>query len=199
MVTRAGHSGLWPAHCQRRQAMTQPPARSLLSGDATVARRLAAAGMGVQVSHRQGTCELTIVGAATGKSLLALGTGGQARWYYEPAAGPLTRPATLTTIIGYLLGVAHPTATLAAYRTLPLKGQVGRGLQERGLAVALRVSEDLESFEATTDIDVTSPAHPRLGTITVSDDAALDWHLNWRKAFQSNPGTLIDVITPILR
>ena len=183
--------------------MTQPPARSLLSGDATMARplarRLAAAGMGVQVSHRQGTCELTIVGAATGKSLLALETGGQARWYYEPAAGPLTSPATLTTIIGYLLGVAHPTATLDAYRTLPLKGQVGRALQDQGLTVTLKVSEDLESFEATTDIEVTSPAHPRLGTITLSDDAALDWHLNWRAAFGGDPAALIDVITPILR
>ncbi|HEX4254625.1 MAG TPA: hypothetical protein VH089_06030 [Streptosporangiaceae bacterium] len=40
---------------------------------------------------------------------------------------------------------------------LPLKGQAGRALQDQGLAVTLRVSEDLESFEATTDIDITSP------------------------------------------
>jgi hypothetical protein len=186
--------------------MTKPPQQPVLSPpseDATpsrpLARRLAAAGMSVQVSRHRDTCELTIVGAATGKSLLALSAGGQARWYYEPAAGPLTSPATLTTIIGYLLQAPHPTTTLATYRTLPLKGQVGRALQDQGLTVALRVSEDLDSFEATTDIDITSPTHPQLGIITMSDDAALDWHLNWPKAFHGNPVTLIDMITPILR
>ena len=72
-----------------------------------LARRLAAAGLGVEISRRRDTCELTIAGAASGKSLLALGTSGQARWYYEPAAGPLTSPADLTTIIAYLLGTPH--------------------------------------------------------------------------------------------
>jgi hypothetical protein len=75
----------------------------------------------------------------------------------------------------------------------------GLSLQDRGLTVALRVSEDLESFEATTDIEVTLPDRPWLGTITLSDDAALDWHLDWRAAFRGNPAALIDVITPILR
>jgi hypothetical protein len=168
------------------------PARGL-------AQRLAAAGLGAQVSHHEGACELTIVGAATGKSFVALDTSGQARWYYEPAAGPLTSPATLTTIIGYLLGAPPGTASLPAYGALPLKGQVGRSLQDQRLTVDLRVSEDLESFEATTDIEVTSPARPWLGTITLSDDAALDWRLDWRAAFQDNPAALIDTITPILR
>jgi hypothetical protein len=164
-----------------------------------LARRLAAAGMGVEVSSHRATCELTILGAATGKSFVALEASGQARWYYESAAGPSTSPAALTGIIAYLLGVPQDTASLAAYQALPLKGQVGRSLQDQGLSVALRVSEDLESFEATTDIDITSPARPWLGTIRLSDDAALDWHLNWQTAFQGNPATLIDTITPILR
>src|ERR1700761_5898836 len=74
-----------------------------------LARRLAAAGLGVEISLRRDTCELTIAGAASGKSLLALATSGQARWYYEPTTGPLTSPATLTTIIAYLLGEPHHT------------------------------------------------------------------------------------------
>ncbi len=164
-----------------------------------LARQLAAAGMGAQASRRGDTCELTIVGAASGKSLLALDASGQARWYYEPAAGPSTNPAVLTATITYLLGTAGGPAGLAAYRALPLKGQVGRSLQDQGLTVTLRTSEDLESFEATTDIDITSPARPWLGTIRLSDDAALDWHLNWRAAFGGNPAALIDTITPILR
>jgi hypothetical protein len=64
--------------------------------------------------------------------------------------------------------------------------------------VALHVSEDLESFEATTDIDVTSPARPWRGTVRLSDDAAVDWRCHWRTAFQ-DPAALVDTITPILR
>jgi hypothetical protein len=168
-----------------------PPAQPL-------ARRLAAAGLGVEISRRRDTCELTIVGAASGKSLLTLGTRGQARWYYEPATGPLTSQATLTAIIAYLLGTPNNTSSLAAYRALPLKGRVGRSLQDQGLTVILKVSEDLESFEATTDIEVTSPTRPSRGTVRLSDDAAVDWRCNWRTAFQE-PAALIDTITPILR
>ncbi len=153
----------------------------------------------MEVSLRGDTCELTVLGVASGKSFLALSTSGQARWYYEPATGPATSPATAATIIAYLLSAPGYSASLAAYRALPFKGQVGRSLQDRGLAVTLRVSEDLESFEATTDIDVTSPAQPQLGTVSLSDDAALDWRCCWRAAFHGNPVALVDVITPILR
>jgi hypothetical protein len=166
---------------------------------AELSRRLAAAGLGVQAARRGDTCELTILGATTGKSLLVLATSGLARWYFEPAAGPGTSPAALTTIIGHLLGIPRPAASSVAYRALPLKGQVGRTLQDQGLTVTLRVCEDLESFEATTDIDITNPTRPWLGTVTVSDDAALDWHLNWRAAFHDNACAFIDLITPILR
>jgi hypothetical protein len=164
-----------------------------------LARRLAATGLGVEVSRHRDACQLTILGAITGKSFVALEGGGRARWYYEPAAGPGTSPATLTAIIAYLLGEPPIAVGPPAYRALPLKGQVGRALQDRGLAVALRVSEDYESFEATTDIDITSPTRPWLGTIRLSDDAALDWHCDLRAAFRGNPATLIDLITPILR
>jgi hypothetical protein len=164
-----------------------------------LARRLAVVGLGVQVSRHRDTCQLTLLGAATGKSFLALDNSGHGRWYYKPAAGPASNPATLTTIITYLLRPPPRTTSQAAYQALPLKGQVGRSLQDRGLNVTLRVSEDLESFEATTDIDVTSPARPWLGTITLSDDAALDWHLDIQAAFHGNTTALIDVITPILR
>jgi hypothetical protein len=181
------------------QQPTFPPASEDGMPAQPLARRLAAAGLGVEISRRRDTCELTIVGAANGKSLLTLATSGQAPWYYEPATGPLTSPVTLTAIIAYLLGTPHDTYGVAAYRALPLKGRVGRSLQDQGLTVVLHVSEDLESFEATTDIEVTSPARPSRGTVRLSDDAALDWHCDWRTAFDDNPTALIDVITPILR
>ena len=162
-------------------------------------RRLAAAGMGVQVSRWRDTCQLTILGVVGGKSLVTLSASGQARWYYEPAAGPATSPASLVAIIAHVLAAPHGPASLSAYRALPFKGQVGRGLQDRGLTVVLQVSEDLESFETTTSISITSPARPWLGTITLADDAALEWCCDCRAAFHGNPVTLIDVITPILR
>jgi hypothetical protein len=164
-----------------------------------LARRLAAAGMGVEISRHRATCQLTILGVAGGKSFVALDTSGQARWYYEPAAGPGSSAAALAAIIAYLLGASRGTTSLAAYHALPLKGQVGRSLQDQGLAVALRVSEDVESFEATTDIDVASPARPWLGTVTLSDDAALNWRCDLRAAFRGDPAALIDVLIPILR
>jgi hypothetical protein len=185
--------------------MTLVPARSRSPEPApadaaarVLARQLAAAGLTVEVSHRPGTCELTIAGAVTGKSLVALDTG-EARWYYEPAAGPATSPATLAAIITHLLGEPLPPPIPAAYRALPVKGQVGRLLHDRGLTVVLRVSEDWESFEATTDIDITSPTRPWLGTVRLSDDAALDWHCDWRAAFGGNPAAFIGLIIPVLR
>ena len=72
-------------------------------------------------------------------------------------------------------------------------------MQDRGLTVALRVSEDLESFEATTDIEVTSPAQPWLGAVRLTDDGHLEWECDWRAAFHGDPGELTDVIAPILR
>jgi hypothetical protein len=175
----------------------QPPPSD--AATRVLARQLAIAGLRVEASYRRDTCELTIAGALTGKSLMTLDAGGQARWYYEPATGPTTRPATLTAIITHLLGASPAPPTPAGYRALPVKGQVGRSLQDHGLTVVLRVSEDWESFEATTDIDITSPTHPQLGTITLSDDAALDWRCNWQAAFGGNPATLTGLIIPILR
>jgi hypothetical protein len=164
-----------------------------------LARRLAAAGLGVRYSARRDECQLTILGVATGKAFLALGASGQARWLYEPAAGLADDPAALTAIIAYLLGVPSTPASAQDYRAFPLKGQVGRSLQDRGLAVALRVSEDWESFEATTDIEVTSPGRPQFGTITMSDDGVLDWSCDLRAAFGGNPAALVDTIIPVLR
>jgi hypothetical protein len=164
-----------------------------------LARRLAAAGLGVQYSARHDECQLAILGVATGKSFLSLDADGRARWLYEPAAALAASPAGLTAIIAYLLGASGAGTSPQDYPAFPLKGQVGRTLQDRGLTVALRVSEDWESFEATTDIDITSPDQPGLGTITVSDDGVLDWSCHLKTAFGGDPAGLVDVIIPILR
>ena len=68
-----------------------------------------------------------------------------------------------------------------------------------GLTVTLHVEEDLESFEATTDIEITSPAQPWLGTVRLSDNGQLEWDCDYRAAFHGDPGALIDVIAPVLR
>jgi hypothetical protein len=184
---------------QTAQHLTDPSISDDGTPAQTLARRLAAVGLGVEVSRRRDTCQFTILGVSCGKSFVTLENSGQARWYYEPAPGPSSTPAALTEIIAYLFSAPGRTTSLPVYRALPLKGQVGRSLQDEGLTVTLRVSEDWESFETTTDIDITSPTRPWLGTITLSDDAVLDWHCDLRAAFRGNPATLIDVITPILR
>jgi hypothetical protein len=195
--SRGGPEGL--AMTQLAQHHTHPSSSDDDTPARALARRLAAAGMGVEVSTHRDPCEFTILGVTSGKCLVTLDTRGRARWYYEPAPGPGTSSADLAAIITYLLGAPHDPGSLAPYWALPLKGQVGRALQDQGLSVTLRISEDPESFEATTDIDITSPARPGLGTITVSDDAALDWHCDLKAAFGGSPAAFIDTIIPILR
>ena len=127
-----------------------------------ITRRLAAAGLAVHATRQQDRHELIILIPGARSCLTLTGTGW-AQWHYEPATGPATGPATLAAIITHILGAPHAaehTPGVDAYRAFPLKGAVGRSLQDRGLTVILRVSEDLESFEATTDIEVTSPARP---------------------------------------
>ena len=167
-----------------------------------ITRRLAAAGLTVHSAQQQDRHELIIGNVPGALTCLTLTGTGWARWHYEPGTGTATAPATLTAMIEHILGAPHAaehTPGADAYRAFPLKGIVGRCLQDRGLTVTLHVDEDLESFEATTDIEVTSPAQPWLGLIRLSDNGHLEWDCDYRTAFHGNPGTLIDVITPILR
>jgi hypothetical protein len=183
------------------------PAPSRCAGPGTgpaqvITRRLAAFGLGAHATHWRDRCELIILNAPGARSCLTVTGTGCAQWHYEPATGPATDPATLTGIIEHILGAPHAaehTPGLDGYLAFPLKGAVGRTVQDRGLTVKLRVSEDLESFEATTDIEITSPAQPWLGLIRLSDNGHLEWDCDYRAAFHGDPGALIDVIIPILR
>ena len=167
----------------------------------TWTQRLAAGGFGVRSSRWRGRHELIILNVPGGQSSLTITGGGHAHWYYEPRARP-PRAAVLAAIIVHILGAPRPAdaaSGVAAYRAFPLKGAVGRCLQDRGLAVALRISEDPESFEATTSIQVTSPARPWLGAVQLTDDGHLDWECDYHTAFHGDPDQLADVIAPILR
>ncbi len=154
-------------------------------------RRLAATGFGVHGTRWRDRYELTVLNATAARSCLILTGNGRARWHYEPATGPGTDAAMLAAIMVHILGAPHTadaTPGVAAYRAFPLKGAVGRCLQDRGLTVTLRVCEDWESFEATTDIEVTSPARPWLGAVRLADDGHLDWECDYRAAFHGDPG-----------
>ncbi len=164
-------------------------------------QQLNAAGLGAECSPRSDGYELIISNVATGKSCLSLTGTRQACWHYEPLAGSAIHSAALTAIVGHLLAAPYSAQAVPdpnAYRAFPLKGQVGRMLENHCLTVTLRVTEDWETFEATTDIDVTNPARPWLGTVTMADNADLDWHLDWRAAFGENPAALIDIVAPVL-
>ena len=164
-------------------------------------RRLAACGLGVHTSRWGDRDELVIVNLAAARSCLTLTGSGQARWHYEPPAGPASA-STLAAIITHILGAPHAAGSspgVGAYRAFPVKGAVGRSLHDRGLTVTLQVSEDWDSFEATTSIDITSPARPWLGTVHLTDDGHLDWECDWRAAFHGDPAQIADIIAPILR
>ncbi len=188
--------------------MTQAPQRtppervgSRMEPAQMLIRRLAAAGFGVHCTRWRDRHELILLNVTAARCCLAVTDSGCAQWHYEPATGPGTDPATLTAIIVHILGAPHTADTTpgtAAYKAFPLKGAVGRCLQDRGLTVALRISEDLESFEATTEIEVTSAARPCLGAIGLADNGHLDWECDYRAAFHGDPGQLADVIAPIL-
>ncbi len=142
-----------------------------------ITRRLAASGARAHDLCRRDDCELVILNIPGARSCLTLTGTGWAQWHYEPATGPATSAATLTGIIEHILGAPHSAHApgAATYRAFPLKGAVGRAVQDRGLTVTLKVSEDLESFEATTDIEITSPAQPWLGLVRLSDNGHLEW------------------------
>jgi hypothetical protein len=55
-----------------------------------------------------------------------------------------------------------------------------------------------ESFEATTDIDITSSDRSQLGTIRLSDDGVLDWSCDLRAAFDGDHAALAGTIIPVL-
>ena len=190
--------------------MTQaPPAAPSLyaaSGSGTepvqmLTRRLAAAGFGVHGTRWRDRHELILLNVTAARSCLTVTDGSRAQWHYEPASGPAAGAATLTAIIVHILGAPHTadtTPSVTAYKAFPLKGAVGRCLQDRGLTVALHVSEDLESFEATTAIEVTSPARPWLGTVQLADNGDLDWECDYRAAFHGDVAAMADVIAAIL-
>ena len=179
-----------------------PPPAGWLEPAQVITRRLAAAGLAVHATEQQRGHELIILNVPGCCSCLTLTGSGYAQWHYEPATGPATGAATLTAIITHILRAPHAEDTTPGadtYRAFPLKGIVGRSLQDRGLTVTLHVEEDLESFEATTDIEITSPAQPWLGTVRLSDNGQLEWDCDYRAAFHGDPGALIDVIAPVLR
>ncbi|MGA2827952.1 MAG: hypothetical protein ABSF03_17765 [Streptosporangiaceae bacterium] len=168
----------------------------------TITGRLATAGFGVHGTRWRDRHELTVLNATAARSCLTLTGCGWVRWHYEPAPGPGADAATLAAIIVHILGAPHmadSTTGVDAYRAFPLKGAVGRCLQDRGLTVTLRVCEDWESFEATTDIEVSSPARPWLGAVRLADNGHLDWECDYRATFHGDPGQLADMIAPILR
>jgi hypothetical protein len=164
-----------------------------------ITRRLTAFGFTVERHDWRDWHVLVISGVSGGRSCLTF-TAGQVRWYHEFGAGPGTDPVALTAIIARIFTVPAPAAAAhQAYRAFPLKGRVGRLLQDAGLTVNLRVCEDLESFEATTDIEITSPERPWLGTVRLSDHADLEWDCGHRARFPRGPGAMIDLIAPVLR
>ena len=148
-----------------------------------ITRRLAACGFGVHLSHWRDQEELVILNVSGARSCLTLTSCGHAQWHYEPSTGPVTDAATLAAIDLHILSAASPPDRRSdvrairregcPYQGFPLKGAVGRYLQDWGLTVTLRVDEDLESFEATSEIEVTTPPAP--GSVPCGSPTTATW------------------------
>jgi hypothetical protein len=164
-----------------------------------VTRRLGADGFGADSRAWGDVQEIVILNVTGARSCLDITDSGYARWHCEPRTGPATDPTALTAIILHIFGAPSPAASAGAYRAFTLKGAAGRQLQDHGLHVSLQVDKDLESFEAAAEIEVTSPAQPRRGSVRLNDEADLEWECDYGAAFNGDTARLIDTIAPVLR
>ena len=163
-----------------------------------ITRRLAAHGFGADTRDRGDMQEIVILNVTGARSCLDITDSGYALWHYEPRTGPATDPTALTAIILHIFGAPPPATSPEDYRAFPLKGAAGRQLQDHGLHVNLQVYKDLASFEATTEIEVTSPAQPRRGSVHLNDEGELEWECDYGAAFHGDAAGLIDTIVPVL-
>jgi hypothetical protein len=163
-----------------------------------ITRRLAAHGFGADTRDRSDMQEIVILNVTGARSCLDVTDSGYALWHYEPRTGPATDPGALTAIILHVFGAPPPATSPDTYRAFTLKGAAGRQLQDQGLDVNLQVYKDLASFEAATEIEVTSPAQPRRGSVRLNDEGDLEWECDYGAAFHGDAARLIDTIAPVL-
>ena len=178
-----------------------------------ITRRLAAAGLAVHATQQQDQHELIILNIAA-RCCLTLTGDSHSQWHYEPGTGPDTDPATLTTIITHILKAPHAadgtTPGAGAYRAFPLKGIVGRCLQDRGLAVTLHVDEDLET--GREQFRYCAPARPYWNfrrypvgkTLVKPSKGSVAKHRQrlaneMRRLRGSNAGAVIGTLNPVIR
>ena len=121
-----------------------------------ITRRLAASGVGVHGCGRGDNCELVILNVPGARSCLTLTGTGHARWHYEPPHGAATSAATLTEIILHILSAPHTDSDPGAdgYRAFPLKGIVGRCLQDPSetLTAQLEVLDELPELAGLDEL-----------------------------------------------
>ena len=139
--------------------------------------RLAAAGLAVHATRQQDQHELVILNIPDALSCLTLTGTGCAQWHYEPATGPATDAATLTAIIEHILGapqVADTAPDADAYRSFPLKGTVGRCLQDRGLTVTCTCARTWNHSRPPPTSR--SPARPARGSASCGSAMTAIWN-----------------------
>jgi hypothetical protein len=178
--------------------MTLPAGQILTATLDAAARRLAAHGFGADCRHQGDWPSIVILNVAGARSSLDLIGGGYVQWHYEPRTGPATDPGALVAVVLRVLGMPTATLTASAYRAFPLQGAAGRHLEDHGLTVDLLIHQDLESFEAPTELQITSLARPERGSVLLNDNGDLRWQCDYHAAFSGDAGKVVDTIAPLL-
>src|SRR5579859_3222805 len=110
---------------------------------------------------------------------LTVHDGGQVVWEWRPVAGGQADPKQLADMAcALLIGQAGEQPRLGdgyGRRTVTLKGAVGRELAARGLAVDLDLYPDMEFYDVSAVIVITSPGADLEAEVWVADDGSLCW------------------------
>lgn len=67
------------------------------------------------------------------------------------------------------------------------------------MRVKLLTYEDLESFEAVAEIEVTNPGHPERGKVHVTDQGNLEWATSYQRTFEDDARAVAGMLALVLR
>jgi hypothetical protein len=104
------------------------------------------------------------------------------RWLCEGRqADPACTAVVVLRILGGDAGVEPLVTNAWGCRCgVSFKGAAGRILADHGMQVTTRAYPDQEFFEVYSEIEVTNPARPERGTVSVADDGSLVWRCRAR-------------------
>ena len=166
-----------------------------------VADELTGQGLSVEYPvHDDGSRYLTIIGLPERYCAVQVNDDGYVLLEYWPAASETADLAVLVAQAVRVLG--GPEDWRPDERTCPL-GQAllratGQALRSAGLAVALDVRADEQTFEIYAQLAVTRPGRPDLGKVSIGEDGALTWECEYPDGTQDGAASIGNILAGVL-